>query len=178
MDDCHFYLSHFLYDNWLLSPPLLSSTLSINASVSFFPPSLPHPLFLCSGPMASTWSTCKGSRVSSSSVKQRTPRGNGWSSLRWPCEYSSRSTVAIYITVDLLDESDPFQTRYVYFLQSWRSNIKPEKATANQHNFQMHTFEKDTNCRACKMLLRWDLEKAAGTPAYVPVHLHQIVHVA
>nr|XP_029508925.1 guanine nucleotide exchange factor VAV2 isoform X11 [Oncorhynchus nerka] len=34
------------------------------------------------------------------------------------------------------------------------SNIKPEKATANQHNFQMHTFEKDTNCRACKMLLR------------------------
>uniref|UniRef100_A0A4W5JVH5 Vav guanine nucleotide exchange factor 2 n=1 Tax=Hucho hucho TaxID=62062 RepID=A0A4W5JVH5_9TELE len=34
------------------------------------------------------------------------------------------------------------------------SNIKPEKATANQHNFQMHTFEKNTNCRACKMLLR------------------------
>lgn len=35
-----------------------------------------------------------------------------------------------------------------------RSNIKPERATANQHNFQMHTFEKNTNCRACKMLLR------------------------
>ncbi|KAJ7987266.1 hypothetical protein DPEC_G00336950 [Dallia pectoralis] len=34
------------------------------------------------------------------------------------------------------------------------SNIKPDKATANQHNFQMHTFEKNTNCRACKMLLR------------------------
>uniref|UniRef100_A0A9J7ZPZ3 Vav 2 guanine nucleotide exchange factor n=1 Tax=Cyprinus carpio carpio TaxID=630221 RepID=A0A9J7ZPZ3_CYPCA len=34
------------------------------------------------------------------------------------------------------------------------SNIKPERATANQHNFQMHTFEKNTNCRACKMLLR------------------------
>ncbi|XP_033832100.1 guanine nucleotide exchange factor VAV2 isoform X1 [Periophthalmus magnuspinnatus] len=34
------------------------------------------------------------------------------------------------------------------------SNIKPERATANQHNFQMHTFDKDTNCRACKMLLR------------------------
>uniref|UniRef100_A0A8C2XH88 Vav guanine nucleotide exchange factor 2 n=1 Tax=Cyclopterus lumpus TaxID=8103 RepID=A0A8C2XH88_CYCLU len=28
------------------------------------------------------------------------------------------------------------------------SNIKPERATANQHNFQMHTFEKNTNCRA------------------------------
>ncbi|XP_076140777.1 guanine nucleotide exchange factor VAV2 isoform X6 [Alosa pseudoharengus] len=34
------------------------------------------------------------------------------------------------------------------------SNIKPERATANQHNFEMHTFEKNTNCRACKMLLR------------------------
>ncbi|KAM7369259.1 hypothetical protein PAMP_013541 [Pampus punctatissimus] len=34
------------------------------------------------------------------------------------------------------------------------SNIKPERATANQHNFQMHTFDENTNCRACKMLLR------------------------
>uniref|UniRef100_A0A8C7XSD1 Vav 2 guanine nucleotide exchange factor n=1 Tax=Oryzias sinensis TaxID=183150 RepID=A0A8C7XSD1_9TELE len=34
------------------------------------------------------------------------------------------------------------------------SNIKPERATANQHNFQMHTFDKNTNCRACKKLLR------------------------
>ncbi|XP_051906212.1 guanine nucleotide exchange factor VAV2 isoform X8 [Hippocampus zosterae] len=34
------------------------------------------------------------------------------------------------------------------------SNIKPDRATANQHNFQMHTFDKNTNCRACKMLLR------------------------
>uniref|UniRef100_A0AAX7SH15 Vav 2 guanine nucleotide exchange factor n=1 Tax=Astatotilapia calliptera TaxID=8154 RepID=A0AAX7SH15_ASTCA len=34
------------------------------------------------------------------------------------------------------------------------SNIKPERATANQHNFEMHTFDKNTNCRACKMLLR------------------------
>uniref|UniRef100_A0A8C5BAQ0 Vav 2 guanine nucleotide exchange factor n=1 Tax=Gadus morhua TaxID=8049 RepID=A0A8C5BAQ0_GADMO len=34
------------------------------------------------------------------------------------------------------------------------SNIKPERATANHHNFQMHTFDKNTNCRACKMLLR------------------------
>lgn len=41
-----------------------------------------------------------------------------------------------------------------YFLFTSRSNIKPERATANQHNFQMHTFDKNTNCRACKMLLR------------------------
>uniref|UniRef100_A0A3B3DV12 Vav 2 guanine nucleotide exchange factor n=1 Tax=Oryzias melastigma TaxID=30732 RepID=A0A3B3DV12_ORYME len=34
------------------------------------------------------------------------------------------------------------------------SNIKPERATANQHNFQMYTFDKNTDCRACKKLLR------------------------
>ncbi|NXP41174.1 VAV2 factor, partial [Leiothrix lutea] len=34
------------------------------------------------------------------------------------------------------------------------SNIKPEKATANHHNFQMYTFEKTTNCKACRMFLR------------------------
>ncbi|XP_061117093.1 guanine nucleotide exchange factor VAV2-like isoform X1 [Conger conger] len=34
------------------------------------------------------------------------------------------------------------------------SNVKPNRATANQHSFQMHTFEKNTSCRACRMLLR------------------------
>ncbi|TKC51753.1 hypothetical protein EI555_013327 [Monodon monoceros] len=34
------------------------------------------------------------------------------------------------------------------------SNIKPDKATANQHSFQMYTFDKTTNCRACGMFLR------------------------
>ncbi|XP_077778708.1 guanine nucleotide exchange factor VAV2 isoform X3 [Podarcis muralis] len=34
------------------------------------------------------------------------------------------------------------------------SNIKPEKAMANNHNFQMYTFDKTTNCKACKMFLR------------------------
>uniref|UniRef100_A0A8C6JNG7 Uncharacterized protein n=1 Tax=Melopsittacus undulatus TaxID=13146 RepID=A0A8C6JNG7_MELUD len=29
------------------------------------------------------------------------------------------------------------------------SNIKPEKANANHHNFQMYTFEKTTNCKLC-----------------------------
>lgn len=48
--------------------------------------SLTHPLSLFSGLMVSTWSTYKGSRASSSSVKQRRQRGNGWSSLTWPCE--------------------------------------------------------------------------------------------
>ncbi|XP_054945362.1 guanine nucleotide exchange factor VAV2 [Physeter macrocephalus] len=34
------------------------------------------------------------------------------------------------------------------------SNIKPDKANANHHSFQMYTFDKTTNCKACRMLLR------------------------
>ncbi|KAM4662660.1 guanine nucleotide exchange factor VAV2 isoform 2-T2 [Discoglossus pictus] len=34
------------------------------------------------------------------------------------------------------------------------SNVKPDKANANHHNFQMFTFDKTTNCKACKMFLR------------------------
>uniref|UniRef100_A0A673VT95 Vav guanine nucleotide exchange factor 2 n=1 Tax=Suricata suricatta TaxID=37032 RepID=A0A673VT95_SURSU len=34
------------------------------------------------------------------------------------------------------------------------SNIKPDKANANHHSFQMHTFDKTTNCKACRMFLR------------------------
>uniref|UniRef100_A0A803TLW7 Vav guanine nucleotide exchange factor 2 n=1 Tax=Anolis carolinensis TaxID=28377 RepID=A0A803TLW7_ANOCA len=34
------------------------------------------------------------------------------------------------------------------------SNIKPDKAMSNNHNFQMYTFDKTTNCKACKMFLR------------------------
>lgn len=35
-----------------------------------------------------------------------------------------------------------------------RSNIKPDKATANHHSFQMYTFDRATNCKACRMFLR------------------------
>ncbi|XP_040261945.1 guanine nucleotide exchange factor VAV2 isoform X2 [Bufo bufo] len=34
------------------------------------------------------------------------------------------------------------------------SNIKPDKATANHHNFQMFTFDRTTSCKACRMFLR------------------------
>ncbi|MBV97596.1 Guanine nucleotide exchange factor VAV2, partial [Eschrichtius robustus] len=34
------------------------------------------------------------------------------------------------------------------------SNIKPDKANANHHSFQMYTFDKTTNCKACRMFLR------------------------
>ncbi|KAF5920532.1 hypothetical protein HPG69_010511 [Diceros bicornis minor] len=34
------------------------------------------------------------------------------------------------------------------------SNIRPDKANANHHSFQMYTFDKTTNCKACRMFLR------------------------
>lgn len=34
------------------------------------------------------------------------------------------------------------------------SNIYPENATANGHDFQMFSFEETTSCKACQMLLR------------------------
>ncbi|KAJ8278018.1 hypothetical protein GJAV_G00082880 [Gymnothorax javanicus] len=34
------------------------------------------------------------------------------------------------------------------------SNIRPEHACSNFHEFKMHTFERITSCRACDMLLR------------------------
>ncbi|XP_017287847.1 guanine nucleotide exchange factor VAV3 isoform X1 [Kryptolebias marmoratus] len=34
------------------------------------------------------------------------------------------------------------------------SNIHPENATNNSHEFQMHTFERITSCNSCHMLLR------------------------
>ena len=36
------------------------------------------------------------------------------------------------------------------------SNIYPENATANGHDFQMFSFEETTSCKACQMLLRWE----------------------
>ncbi|XP_069460530.1 proto-oncogene vav [Ambystoma mexicanum] len=34
------------------------------------------------------------------------------------------------------------------------SNIYPENATANGHDFQMHSFEETASCKSCQMLLR------------------------
>lgn len=64
-----------------------------------------------------------------------------------------RATIYHILWVELKHDLDDLISKYSLLFTS-RSNIKPERATANQHNFQMHTFEKNTNCRACKMLLR------------------------
>lgn len=39
---------------------------------------------------------------------------------------------------------------------SGRSNIFPEDALADGHEFQMFSFEDTTSCKACQMLLRLD----------------------
>lgn len=122
-----------------------------------------HLFLLLSGLMASTWSTYKGSRASSSSVKQRKQRGSGWSNLTWRCELLKNAFWHMhfwYIHYIILEKVPlPFKIgitglKVLGFFLYFRSNIKPDRATANQHNFQMHTFDKNTNCRACKMLLR------------------------
>lgn len=44
------------------------------------------------------------------------------------------------------------------------SNIYPENATANGHDFQMFSFEETTSCKACQMLLRWESERMGLGP--------------
>lgn len=46
----------------------------------------------------------------------------------------------------------PHQTQVPSSLAS--SNIFPEHALADGHDFQMFSFEDTTSCRACQMLLR------------------------
>uniref|UniRef100_H3BI34 Vav guanine nucleotide exchange factor 2 n=1 Tax=Latimeria chalumnae TaxID=7897 RepID=H3BI34_LATCH len=54
----------------------------------------------------------------------------------------------------LFCKTEEMKRKWMEQFEMAMSNIKPEKANANNHNFQMYTFEKTTNCKACKMLLR------------------------
>ncbi|XP_073455672.1 guanine nucleotide exchange factor VAV2 isoform X6 [Aquarana catesbeiana] len=51
-------------------------------------------------------------------------------------------------------KTDDMKRKWMEQFEMAMSNIKPEKANANHHNFQMFTFEKTTSCKACKMFLR------------------------
>lgn len=48
-----------------------------------------------------------------------------------------------------------------------RSNVCPENATANNHDFQMHNFEETACCKACSMMLRYG-PNARPAPAHCP----------
>ncbi|KAJ8285639.1 hypothetical protein GJAV_G00029190 [Gymnothorax javanicus] len=51
-------------------------------------------------------------------------------------------------------KTEEMKRKWMEQFQMAMSNLKPDRATVNHHSFQMHTFEKNTSCRACKMLLR------------------------
>ncbi|KAM4695959.1 guanine nucleotide exchange factor VAV2 [Rhinophrynus dorsalis] len=51
-------------------------------------------------------------------------------------------------------KTEEMKRKWVEQFEMAMSNIKPDKANANHHNFQMFTFDKTTNCKACKMFLR------------------------
>lgn len=53
-----------------------------------------------------------------------------------------------------LCKTEDMKRRWTEQFEMAMSNIKPDKANANHHNFQMFTFEKTTNCKACKKFLR------------------------
>lgn len=65
---------------------LFSKTYPLYVSLSL-PSALVSTISRPSGRTASTWSTFRANKASSFSVKLRRPRGSGWSSLTWPCEY-------------------------------------------------------------------------------------------
>ncbi|XP_069871092.1 guanine nucleotide exchange factor VAV2 isoform X5 [Dipodomys merriami] len=51
-------------------------------------------------------------------------------------------------------KTEDMKRRWMEQFEMAMSNIKPDKANANHHSFQMYTFDKTTNCKACKMFLR------------------------
>ncbi|XP_029470780.1 guanine nucleotide exchange factor VAV2 isoform X1 [Rhinatrema bivittatum] len=54
----------------------------------------------------------------------------------------------------LFCKTEDMKRKWMEQFEMAMSNIKPDKATANHHMFQMFTFEKTTNCKACRMFLR------------------------
>nr|XP_033817924.1 guanine nucleotide exchange factor VAV2 isoform X1 [Geotrypetes seraphini] len=54
----------------------------------------------------------------------------------------------------LFCKTEDMKRKWMEQFEMAMSNIRPDKATANHHSFQMFTFEKTTNCKACRMFLR------------------------
>ncbi|XP_069914880.1 guanine nucleotide exchange factor VAV2 isoform X3 [Oryctolagus cuniculus] len=54
----------------------------------------------------------------------------------------------------LFCKTEDMKRRWMEQFEMAMSNIKPDKANANHHSFQMYTFDKATSCKACKMFLR------------------------
>ena len=54
----------------------------------------------------------------------------------------------------------------------FRSNIHPENANSNFHEFKMHTFERITSCYSCHMLLRWEASYYSLSLTHTHTHTH------
>ncbi|CAN9510213.1 unnamed protein product [Ophioblennius macclurei] len=55
---------------------------------------------------------------------------------------------------DLFFKTRELKKKWLEQFEMAQSNMCPENATANNHDFQMHCFEETTTCKACSMLLR------------------------
>uniref|UniRef100_A0A667WN22 Vav guanine nucleotide exchange factor 1 n=1 Tax=Myripristis murdjan TaxID=586833 RepID=A0A667WN22_9TELE len=55
---------------------------------------------------------------------------------------------------DLFFKTRELKKKWLEQFEMALSNMCPENATANNHDFQMHCFEDTTSCKACCMLLR------------------------
>ncbi|MBN3324792.1 VAV protein, partial [Atractosteus spatula] len=55
---------------------------------------------------------------------------------------------------DLFFKTKELKKKWLEQFEMALSNIFPENSTANSHDFQMHSFDDTTSCKACQMLLR------------------------
>ncbi|XP_023286311.1 proto-oncogene vav isoform X2 [Seriola lalandi dorsalis] len=55
---------------------------------------------------------------------------------------------------DLFFKTRELKKKWLEQFEMAMSNMCPENATANNHDFQMYCFEETTSCKACSMLLR------------------------
>ncbi|XP_010633362.1 proto-oncogene vav [Fukomys damarensis] len=55
---------------------------------------------------------------------------------------------------ELFFKTRELKKKWMEQFELFSSNIYPENATANGHDFQMFSFEETTSCKACQMLLR------------------------
>uniref|UniRef100_A0A7N6BTA7 Vav 3 guanine nucleotide exchange factor b n=1 Tax=Anabas testudineus TaxID=64144 RepID=A0A7N6BTA7_ANATE len=59
-----------------------------------------------------------------------------------------------YVGFELFFKTRELKKKWMEQFEMAISNIRPEKANHNSHQFKMHTFEKITSCNLCQFLLR------------------------
>ncbi|XP_012576638.1 PREDICTED: guanine nucleotide exchange factor VAV2 [Condylura cristata] len=68
----------------------------------------------------------------------------------------------------LFCKTEDMKRKWMEQFEMAMSNIKPDKANANHHSFQMYSFDKTTSCKACRMFLRvLDMDRLRGGVMHV-----------